>query len=380
MIKRQVTPRTVVETIKPYAPGWPDKTPAELCRLLDRSEVAKLSFNESPYGPSPLAVQAMQQAACQVHLYYDMEAKALRQKIAERSGVAIDNVYIGNGGDEAIALLVNAFVAPGDEVVLPWPTFGQYANATTIMDGVPVKVPVRADDLMADLPAMLAAITPRTKIVFLCNPNNPTGVVVGGSELRAFLAAIPSNVLVGLDEAYIDYVADDAFVSGLSLLAEFPNVVTIRTFSKVYGLAGMRVGYGIGHSDVVTLVQRVRPLFNVNTLAQFGAMAALDDAEFVQLSVRQNAAQRQWLSDRLTELGWRVYPSQTNFVFVDTGREAAPLADAARAAGFIIRAGAGWGYPGFLRISLGTPEQNAALVEVLKKVVDPAGKSTTSAN
>ena len=245
---------------------------------------------------------------------------------------------------------------------------------------MPVKVPVRADDLMADLPAMLAAITPRTKIVFLCNPNNPTGVVVGGAELRAFLAAIPPNVLVGLDEAYIDYVADDTFVSGLSLLADFPNVVTIRTFSKVYGLAGMRVGYGIGHSDVVTLVQRVRPLFNVNTLAQFGAMAALDDAEFVQLSVRQNAAQRQWLSERLTELGWRVYPSQTNFVFVDTGREAAPLADAARAAGFIIRAGAGWGYPGFLRISLGTPEQNAALVEVLKKVVDAAGKSTTSAN
>lgn len=153
--------------------------------------------------------------------------------------------------------------------------------------------------------------------------------------------------LVGLDEAYIDYVADDTFVSGLSLLADFPNVVTIRTFSKVYGLAGMRVGYGIGHSDVVTLVQRVRPLFNVNTLAQFGAMAALDDAEFVQLSVRQNAAQRQWLSDRLTELGWRVYPSQTNFIFVDTGREAALLADVARAAGFIIRAGAGWGYPGF---------------------------------
>jgi histidinol-phosphate aminotransferase len=368
MIKRQVAPRTVVETIKPYAPGWPDRTPAELCRLLDRSEVAKLSFNESPYGPSPKAVQAMQQAACQVHLYYDMEAKALRQKIAERNGVAIDNVYIGNGGDEAIALLVNAFVAPGDEVVLPWPTFGQYANATTIMDGVPVKVPVRADDLKADLPAMLAAITPRTKIIFLCNPNNPTGVVVGGAELRGFLAAIPSHVLVGLDEAYIDYVGDDSFVSGLSLLGEFPNVVTIRTFSKVYGLAGMRVGYGIGHSDVVTLVQRVRPLFNVNTLAQFGAMAALDDAEFVELSVRQNAAQRQWLSERLTELGWRVLPSQTNFIFVDTGVDAAPLADAARATGFIIRAGAGWGFPSFLRISLGTPQQNADLVEVLKNL------------
>ncbi len=380
MIKRQVAPRTVVETIKPYSPGWPDRTPAELCRLLERGEVAKLSFNESPYGPSPLAIRAMQEAASQVHLYYDMEAKALRQKIADRSGVGLGNVYIGNGGDEAIALLVNAFVEPGDEVVLPWPTFGQYANAATIMDGVPVKVPVRCDDLRADLPAMLAAITPRTKIIFLCNPNNPTGVVVSGDELRAFLAAIPSHVLVGLDEAYIDYVADDTFVSGLSLLGEFPNVVTIRTFSKVYGLAGMRVGYAIGHSDVVSLVQRVRPLFNVNTLAQIGAMAALDDAEFIGASVRQNAAQRQWLSEKLTDLGWRVLPSQTNFVFVDTGREAAPLADAARAAGIIIRAGAGWGYPSFLRISLGTSQQNAALVAVLKKFVEVAGNSTTSAN
>ena len=380
MNKRQVAPRTVVETIKPYSPGWPDRTPAELCRLLERDEVAKLSFNESPYGPSPRAVQAMQQAACQVHLYYDMEAKALRQKIADHNGVAMENVYIGNGGDEAIALLVNAFVAPGDEVVLPWPTFGQYANASTIMDGTPVKVPVRKDDLRADLPAMLAAITSRTKIVFLCNPNNPTGVAVGGEELRAFLAAIPSHVLVGLDEAYIDYVDDAGFVSGVSLLAEFPNVVTIRTFSKVYGLAGMRVGYGIGQQEVVTMVQRVRPLFNVNTLAQFGAMAALDDAEFVEMSVRQNAVQRQWLSQRLTEMGWRVLPSQTNFVFVDTGVDAAPLADAARAAGFIIRAGAGWGYPSFLRISLGTPEQNAALVEVLKKVFAEAGNLMTSTN
>ena len=374
MIKRQVTPRTVVETIKPYMPGWPDRTPVELCQLLARDEVAKLSFNESPYGPSPMAVQAMQQAACQVHLYFDMEAKELRQKIAEKHSVSMDHVYIGNGGDEAIALLVNAFVSPGDEVIMPWPTFGQYANATTIMDGIPVKVPVRSDDLRADLPAMLAAVTERTKIIFLCNPNNPTGVTVTGKALREFVAAIPSHIIVGLDEAYYDYVEAPDFLSGLALLAEFPNVAVIRTFSKIYGLAGTRVGYAIANPDIVTLVQRVRPLFNVNTLAQFGAMAALDDREFVRFSAERNAAERAWISQQLTKLGWRVFPSQTNFVFVDTGREAAPLADAARQAGIIIRAGAGWGYPTFLRISLGTHEQNAALVDILKNVSTTAGE------
>ena len=366
MKKTTMTPRPIVETMNAYAPGWPDRTPSELCRLLQRDSVAKLSFNENPYGPSPKAVTAMQEAACQVHLYHDMEAKELRQKIAVHCGVALDNVYIGNGGDEAIALLVNAFVSPGDEVILPWPTFGQYANATTIMDGVPVKVPVRLDDLKADLDAMLAAVTPKTKIIFLCNPNNPTGVPVEGAALRSFLTAVPKHILVGLDEAYIEFVEEPGFVSGLELLTEFPNVVTIRTFSKIYGLAGMRVGYGIAGADIVTLIQKVRPLFNVNTLAQLGAMAALDDTEFVGRVAAQNAAERAWLTGQLTELGWRVIPSQTNFIFVDTGREAAPLADATRAAGIIIRAGAGWGYPTFLRISLGTHEQNEALVEVLK--------------
>ena len=366
MQKKQTTPRPVVATIKPYAPSWPDHTPTELCRLLERESVAKLSFNESPYGPSPKAVTAMQAAACQTHLYHDMEAKDLRQKIADHCGVSLDQVYIGNGGDEAIALLVNAFVSPGDEVVMPWPTFGQYGNATTIMDGVPVKVPVRTDNLKADLEAMLAAVTSRTKIIFLCNPNNPTGVPVDGKELRQFLSAVPAHILVGLDEAYGDFVQDPAFVSGLKMLPEFPNVVIIRTFSKIYGLAGMRVGYGIARPEVVSLIQRVRPLFNVNNLAQFGAMAALDDTEFLTFAREKNAAERTWLTEQLAAMGWRVIPSQTNFIFVDTGRDSTPLVEAARAAGIIIRGAAGWGFPTFLRISLGTHEQNKALAEVLK--------------
>jgi histidinol-phosphate aminotransferase len=248
---------------------------------------------------------------------------------------------------------------------MPWPTFGQYAAATTIMDGVPVKIPVRPDDLKADLAAMLSVVTSRTKIIFLCNPNNPTGVPVDGVELRRFLSAVPPNVLVGLDEAYAEYVDDPAFESGISLLTDFPNVVVLRTFSKIYGLAGMRVGYGIARPEIVDMVQRVRPLFNVNTLAQVGAMAALDDVEFVRMATAKNQEERQWLTAQLADLGWRVIPSQTNFLFVDTGRESAPIADAARAVGIIIRAGGGWGYPTFLRISLGTHVQNEALVAVL---------------
>ena len=302
------------------------------------------------------------------HLYHDMEAKELRQKIAARFQLATGNVFVGNGGDEAIALVVNAFVSPGDEVIMPWPTFGQYAAATTIMDGVPVKVPVRTEDLKADLAAMLAAITARTKILFLCNPNNPTGVAVNGDELRKFLTVVPSHILVGLDEAYAEYVTDSSFVSGIDLLADFPNVVVVRTFSKIYGLAGMRVGYGIARPEIVDMIQRVRHLFNVNNLAQAGAMAALEDVEFIRLAAKSNETERQWLAGQLAGLGWKVVPSQTNFLFVNTGRDAAEIAEKARADGFIIRSGGAWGFPAYLRISLGTHEQNASLVAVLKKL------------
>ena len=366
---KRTTPRPVVSALKPYAPTWSDFTPPELCRLLERDSVAKLSFNESPYGPSPKAVAAMQGAACQVHQYYDMEAKELRRKIADYYRVSLDCVYLGSGGDEAIALLVNAFVSPGDEVVIPWPTFGQYANATTIMDGVVVKVSVSPLNLKADLEGMLAALTPRTKIIFLCNPNNPTGVAVNEEELRSFLSAVPTNVIVGLDEAYAEFVSDPDYASGVELLAEFPNVAVIRTFSKIYGLAGMRVGYGIAHPDIVDMVQRVRPLFNVNNLAQCGAMAALADREFVEMARTANSTERIWLSEQLAQMGWRVIPSQTNFLFVDTGIETTRLVEAARAAGIIIRGGAGWGYPTFLRISLGTREQLSALLAVLTEAL-----------
>ena len=366
MAGKKVVPRAVVGTIQPFCPGIPDLTADEICKELCRDEVVKLSFNESPYGPSPKAVAAMCEGAARTHLYFDSDAKDLRGKIADHYALTPDHVFIGSGGDEAIALLVNAFVTPGDEVIVPWPTFGQYGKATTIMDGVTVRVPVRSSDLAADLDAMLAAISPRTKIIFLCNPNNPTGVLIRSRELRRFLSAVPEHILVGIDEAYAEFVSDPDFLSGVSLIDEFPNVATIRTFSKIYGLAGMRIGYTIAHPDIVSMAQRVRPLFNVNTLAQLGAMAALEDREFVSLSAQRNAKERRKFSTALEEIGWRVIPSETNFIFADTGTDAQSVAAVAKDAGYIIRPGTPWGFPTFVRISLGTPEQNQRLTALLK--------------
>lgn len=366
-MEKKVTPRPVVGNMTPLIPELSDLTPDELCERLGRKSIHKLSFNESPYGPSPKAVKAIQDAACRVNVYSDMEGKELRRKIAEKHGQKMENVFISNGGDEAINLLVGAFVSPRDEVLMPWPTFGQYAAATTLMDGVAVKIPVRQADQKVDFDAMLAAITQRTKAIFLCNPNNPTSVAAKRDELRRFIAATPPHVLVCIDEAYAEYATDLDYASGIGLLSDFSHVAVIRTFSKIYGLAGIRVGYGIAGAAIVEQVQRVRAPFNVNSLAQSGALAALNDTEFIHGVRRNNATQRRWLSEQLEKLGWRVFPSQTNFLFVDTGCDASAITASARSEGFVFRAGAWEGYPTFLRISLGSAEQNAALVEIFRK-------------
>lgn len=356
--------RAVVDNMATLTTGWPDLTIAELRQKLGQESVHKLSFNENPYGPSPKAVEAMRESACQVNLYGDMEAKELRRKIANHYDLGMDCVFVTNGGDEAINLLAGVFVSPGDEVLTPWPTFGQYAAAALFMDGKPVRVPLRKEDQRVDFSAMLAAMNAHTKVIFLCNPNNPTGLAVCGSELRDFLGRIPANILVCLDEAYAEYVTDSAYASGVELMRDFSNVAVIRTFSKIYGLAGIRVGYGIAAATIVEKVQRIRSPFNVNSLAQCGAMAALDDRGFIMDVAEKNAVQRELLSKRLQGLGWRVLPSQTNFLFVDTGRNTEAIAMAARQRGFILRAGA-WGYPTYLRISLGTAEQNETLAAIL---------------
>lgn len=362
-----VAPREVLAQLRGFNPMLPDLTVPELRRTLGVDDVAKLSFNESPYGPSPRVAAAMQAAVAQVHLYHDAEGKKLRDALAARYGVSRDMVFLSNGGDEALTLLAKALVGPGDEVVIPTPTFGAYVFSTRLMDAKPVLVPLRREDLAVDLAALHAAITPRTKLVYLCNPNNPTGHLLSGDEVRGFLHDVPPQVTVVLDEAYGEYVDDPAFAPGIGLLAEFPNTVTVRTFSKIFGLAALRLGYGIGHPSFVEMTGRVRNPFNVNFVVQEAALAALADEEFTAAAAAANARERSRLSAALAAFGFRVYPSATNFILADTGTDSAALCRMLSQKGIIIRPGHGWGLPSCVRISLGDAGQNDRLLAAVQE-------------
>jgi histidinol-phosphate aminotransferase len=362
-----ITPRAIVNDLHSFSPTLPDRTIEELREILGLDEVIKLSFNESPYGPSPRAISAVQQAVANVSLYHDPQGKELRQKLAALYAVDAAQIVLGNGADDIITLLAQALLTPGDNVVIPTPTFGQYTFATRLMEAKPVLVPV-ATDMGIDLAAMAHAINDRTKMVVICNPNNPTGMILSSRALRQFLQAVPREVVVVLDEAYAEYVTDTDYLSGLSLLSEFANVIVVRTFSKIYGMAALRLGYGIGHPWLIELTNRVRNLFNVNYLAQVAASAALDDAAFRDYVLRLNTAQRYRVIDALNKLGAKVYPSQTNFVLADFGAAAAVYYTELAKRGIIVRLGDGWNLPHCLRISLGDSLQNDKLIAAMHEI------------
>lgn len=356
-----IQPRTVVEKLRGFQPGLPDRTAPEIKELLNLPRVDKLSFNENPYGASPLAISAIKQAAESVHLYHDAEGKALKARIAQMYDVKLEMVFLGTGADETVSLLMQGFLAENQEVIMENPTFGQYASATILAGGKPVRVPV-LPDLTADFDGMLAAITGATKMIFVCNPNNPTGLAEGKDRLLAFLRQIPAGILVVLDEAYAEFASRADYVSGISLLDEFSNLVVVRTFSKVYGLAGLRLGYGIASQEIVAVINRIRNPFNVNCLALAAAEAALSDEAFRLDVVSGNQRQRQRLTEAFTALGFKVYQSDTNFLFIDTHADSAQLCHKLTGAGIIIRSGHGWERPTFIRVSVGDSEQNARLL------------------
>lgn len=366
MNKHSIQPREAVRALRGFTPDLSDRTIPELRRLLGREDIIKLSFNESPYGPSPRVITALGEAAAQAHLYHDPEGKELREALASHFGVTAEGVFLANGADEIITLVAQAFLSPGDEVVVADPTFGQYAFAAKLMGAQPVVVPVR-QDLSTDLEAMAAAITASTKLVVLCNPNNPTGLIVKGSKMADFLARVPAEVLVLLDEAYAEYVDAPEFVSGVELVDKYPNIIAVRTFSKIYGLAGLRLGYGIAHPQVTGMIDRVRSPFNVNALAQTAALAAVADRPYCARTAALNGAERKRVTEALTRLGYTVYPSQTNFVFADTGEDSENVCRALANEGIIIRSGSNWSMPTFVRITLGNSLQNDKLIAVIEK-------------
>ncbi|NLE45205.1 MAG: histidinol-phosphate transaminase [Chloroflexi bacterium] len=330
--------------------------------------VVDMSSNENPLGPSPKAVQALYSAMGTVHRYPDASSAALKTVLAAKWDVSPANVALANGADEFVLLLCLSLVEPGDEIIMAHGSFISYLLRATEVGARVVRVPLKA--YTHDLEAMAQAITDRTRLVFVCNPNNPTGTVIPTRAFETFLDEVPANVPVVVDEAYFEYAVDADFFSSVERLrAGQDNLIVLRSFSKVYGLAGLRVGYMVASEAVIDYIERARPPFNVNRLAQVAALAALGDSEHVRRSLEANEAARQFFYRELAAIGLYSIPTRTNFMAVDVGRPGTEVARPLLERGFIITALDGWGLPGHIRFSFGTPEENQAFVAALRELL-----------
>lgn len=349
--------------LQPYQPGKPIEA---LEREYGIRNAIKLASNENPLGPSPRALAAVSQA---LHLarYPEGGAVALKAALANRLGVDAGLITVGNGSNDILELVARTFVAPGDEVIFSEHAFAVYPIVTQAVGGVARVTTCR--DWGDDLDAMLGAINSRTKVIFVANPNNPTGTWLRHSALEAFLSAVPSRVIVVLDEAYFEYVTEQEYPDGLRRIGRFPNLVVARTFSKIYGLAGLRIGYGVSHPDIADLLNRVRQPFNVNSLAQIAAIAALEDHEHVARSCDVNAVGMKQLTDAFTRMGLEYIPSAANFVCVEVG-DGAHVYEALLREGVIVRPVANYGMPKHLRVTVGLPEENERFLKALAHVLD----------
>jgi len=348
-----------VQSLSPYVPGKPIE---ELQRELGLTDIIKLASNENPFGPSPRAREAMQRAIGDTWLYPDGSGHVLKTRLAAKLGVDVAQITLGNGSNDLLVLLAEAFLQPGLEAIYSQYAFAVYPIAVQATGATAVVTaanpPGSAMPLGHDLDAMARAITPRTRIVFIANPNNPTGTWVPAPALKAFVAAVPPHVLVALDEAYFEYTGGLGLQDGVAWLAEFPNLVVLRTFSKAYGLAGVRVGYAVSHASVADMLNRVRQPFNVSVVGLAGAAAALEDTDHVAAAVKVAVSERARVAAHLEKSGTSVLPSAGNFLMLHAGVNARARFDALLRSGIIVRPVANYGLPEHLRVTLGTPEQN----------------------
>jgi histidinol-phosphate aminotransferase len=359
-----VTPS--VAGLTPYEPGKPVE---EVQRELGLERVVKLASNEGPFGPFPAALEAIARAAPELNRYPDGGAYRLRAELAERNGVRFEEVAVGAGADGLIDGVSQAFLAAGDEIVCGWPSFPSYVIDALKLGATPVRVPLR--DQRYDLDAILAAITPRTKVVYVCHPNNPTGTTNTRAELDDYFERVPEHVLTVLDQAYLEYIDDADYPNGIEeYFKGGRRVLVVRTFSKIYGLAGLRIGWGVGSPNVVTAIGKVRRAFDITTPAQVAAVASLDDRAEIERRRRSNAEERVVVHEILERHGFVcVGPAVANFIYAESGGEdARPLFEALLREGVIVRPLAGFGAPGAIRVTVGTPEENAFLDEALGRV------------
>lgn len=349
-----------ISKLVPYSPGKP---PEELEREFGVRNAIKLASNENPLGPSPMALSVLQDSVNALHLYPDSAAHLLIQALAHRLKVNQSQVVVGNGSDEVISLLVKAFLAPGDEVIMADHTFVMYKLAVIGGHGVPIEIPLK--DWRHDLSSMAAKITGRTRLVFVCNPNNPTGTIVTKEEVEALMEVVPDHVIVVFDEAYHEYVRDSGYPDTIELVRQGRPVAVLRTFSKIYGLAGLRIGYGITTPEIVDYLNRVRNPFNTNSLAQKAAFAALGDEEHVAISRTVNETEMDIVEKGLRELRLLPIPSQANFLYFDTLRNGHEVFHRLLREGIIVRHIMG----SMIRVTIGKPEENTRFLQALGKVI-----------
>ncbi len=359
--------RDVLDKVAPYDAGMPLEALEEQLGL---GGVLRMSANENPLGPSARVIEALRREAGRVHLYPDGGSTVLRALLAVRLGVGAEWLVVGNGADELLGLIARAAFEPSDEIVIPHPAFEPYGTEATLAGAAVVQSPLAG--YQTDLDDMLRRVTPRTKAVIICTPHNPTGTMVRRNAVERFMGALgPEPPLVILDEAYRDFTDDPETADGVELARRHPTVIALRTFSKIAGLAGLRVGYAIARPESVERLNRVRAPYNVNRLAQVAAVAALDDPAHLERTRDVVLTERPRLAAELARRGAPSPPSQANFILARAGAQAGTIRAALLKAGILVRDGASVGFPGHLRISIGTKEQNDRLLEVWGRVVSP---------
>ena len=352
-----------IKSIVPYPPGKPIE---ELEREYGVKDSIKLASNENAWGSSPKAIQAISEALTTLHRYPDGSNYYLVQAIADKMGFSPEEVVVGNGSDDIIEFLVKAYVEKGDEVITSHPSFLMYQKVVQVRGGVNKILPLK--EMHHDLKAILENISDRTRLIFLDNPNNPTATAINPGELYTFLSTVPESVIVVLDEAYVDFMDPEVQVDVYSLIQNSKGrcgVVALRTFSKAYGLAGIRVGYGLMSAEIAAYLHRVRQPFNVNQLAQVAAIAALNDTEFYQATLQKTKEGMAWLQEEVEKLGCTSYSSQTNFFLIDVKGDATALYEAMLHQGVIIRSMKAYGYTNVIRVTVGTSEENYRFIRTL---------------
>lgn len=359
--------RSEMATLKKYVPGKPVE---EVAREYGITDIVKLASNENPLGPSPKAIAAIQAAACDVHIYPDGSATALTEKLAKKLGINPNQIMFGNGGEEIIKMLAYAMIDKEDEVIFAWPSFSLYDIATSVMGGKSVVFNMGVD-FKHDFDAFIGAVNEKTKMIYVCNPNNPTGNIMTIAELDHLVANIPDHVVLVLDEAYFEFAqVNPDYPNGLDILAKRPNTVIIRTFSKVAGLAGLRVGYMISNEQLVAEMTKVRNVFNLNRIAQVAGIAALDDDDHIKKTVELNYISIGMMEAFFDEIGLDYTPSNANFVWVNTGFDSRIVNEELLKRGVIIRPGFLWGSDEHIRVSTGTFEQTQRFIDAFEDVLN----------